>query len=488
MISCRHDGLRVQPRAARLRRRRGHLPTTARRWSSRPPTSSRRCRGGPRRGSSVQPRTTESPPPELIIQDELHLISGPARHARRPLRDRHRPPLHARRRPPKVVASTATIRRAQRPDAGPVRPRDAAVPAAGPRRRATRTSRSRRTADDEGHAPVRRADGARDQPDDADGPHLRRAAAERVASSTARDERPGPVLDAGRLLQQPARARRRAHAGPGRRRATGSSCSPRDGRRRATSSERIELTSREPSSRRSRATSSAWRSRYPDEDALDVILATNMISVGVDIDRLGLMVVMGQPQSTSEYIQATSRVGRRIPAWSSRCYNAARSRDRSHYEIVPCLPRGALPPGRVDERDAVLAARPRPGPARGPRRACPADRCRRCAENDGAATSTHHLDERSSMLREQILDARQQASTPDEVERDRDASSTRSSTPGSHARRRRAGARLRQPRASGQGAARRCAPRRQRPTGEHCPTLWSLRDVDRESNLYLVRL
>jgi hypothetical protein len=95
----------------------------------------------------------------------------------------------------------------------------------------------------------------------------------------------------------------------------------------------IELTSRESTSAISK-TKALLEARYLEDGSVDTVLASNMISVGVDIERLGLMVVAGQPKSTSEYIQASSRVGRddTRPGLVVTCHNLNKPRDRSFYE------------------------------------------------------------------------------------------------------------------------------------------------------------
>src|SRR5258708_11171748 len=72
-----------------------------------------------------------------------------------------------------------------------------------------------------------------------------------------------------------------------------------------------------------------------NQKPVDVCLASNILEVGIDIDRLSLMAVVGQPKATSQYIQVTGRVGRdwrERPGLVIQIYMASKPRDRFHFE------------------------------------------------------------------------------------------------------------------------------------------------------------
>ncbi|MDP7133722.1 MAG: helicase-related protein, partial [Planctomycetota bacterium] len=93
-----------------------------------------------------------------------------------------------------------------------------------------------------------------------------------------------------------------------------------------------QLTSIRSAEENSQTFSQLERTRE-EEDCLDAVLATNMVSVGLDVARLALMVINGQPLTTAEYIQSSSRVGRSdVPGLVVANYYRDQARSLSHYE------------------------------------------------------------------------------------------------------------------------------------------------------------
>jgi hypothetical protein len=99
-------------------------------------------------------------------------------------------------------------------------------------------------------------------------------------------------------------------------------------------------------------------------DAVDAVLSSNMLSVGIDVQRLALMLMVGQPKTTAEYIQATSRVGRgSVNGIVMTLFRSNRARDRSHFETFrgfhDALYRSVEPtsvtPWSLSSRDRSLA-------------------------------------------------------------------------------------------------------------------------------------
>ncbi|GGQ21018.1 helicase-related protein [Streptomyces virginiae] len=138
----------------------------------------------------------------------------------------------------------------------------------------------------------------------------------------------------------------------------------RSQRRKLNDSSVVELTSNIPRADQPRLLERLSK-RFEEPGSVSFLATTNMLSVGVDVPRLGLMVMNGQPKTTSEYIQATSRVGRRhIPGLIITLFRSSKPRDRSHYESFGVYHRSlyrhveptSVTPWSLPSRDRALHA------------------------------------------------------------------------------------------------------------------------------------
>lgn len=304
----------------------------------------------PGRGKLLE---TPLPPPDLVVQDELHLISGPLgtmmglyETALESLAVRE---LGGQAIRPKIVASTATVRRAEdQIQALFGRPRTEIFPPPGPSRRDSFFAHVVSTDKTPGRLYLGISSKGRNPK-----VLMRRTllgvmgAAERAyrdlgGHEVGPDNPADPYMTAlnyfnslrelggaRRIIEEEVQSALQS-VGIERKRLNEDQALLKD--RKALRSV-IELTSRVSTDDVADARD-RLEATFDEERRVDFALATNMISVGLDIQRLGLMLVTGQPKTNSEYIQATSRVGRDKdrPGLVLTLLNVHKPRDRSHYE------------------------------------------------------------------------------------------------------------------------------------------------------------
>ncbi len=294
------------------------------------------------------------PPPDLVIQDELHLISGPMgtmvglyESALDELC--HRADSDGRGIRPKIIASTATVRRAEDqiralfnrrvvdifPPPGPDRCDSFFAEVHAVERSSARLYvgmaaqgrslkvvllRTYLTLLAAAQKVYEEAGGATVRPNPAD-PYMTLVGYFNSLRELGGSRRIIEDEVSTQLIDRSKR-RRVVQAGPDALFAD-----------RTISYEVLELTSRVGTNKVAEAKHRLGQP-FHEKNRVDIAIATNMISVGLDITRLGLMVVLGQPKTSAEYIQATSRVGRDVnrPGLVVTLLNIHRPRDRSHYE------------------------------------------------------------------------------------------------------------------------------------------------------------
>ncbi len=297
-----------------------------------------------------QKLATPLAPPDLIIQDELHLISGPLGT----MAGLYEAAIDAlctrgagnKRVRPKIVASTATVRRATSQICALFGRSGVEVfPPPGPDRRTSFFAETIDLTASSGRLYLGIAAQGRSLKVVLLRTYLSLLAAAQKAWREAGKPEPENAADpymtllgyfnslrelggSRRIVEDEVASRVSAYGGRKRENETIGSFANRNIGRDVS-----ELTSRESTGNVS-DTKRRLGLAFVEKEHVDVALATNMISVGLDITRLGLMVVLGQPKATAEYIQATSRVGRDAnkPGLVVTLLNVHRPRDRSHFE------------------------------------------------------------------------------------------------------------------------------------------------------------